>query len=339
MSRSKLNHTIIIAEAGVNHNGSISIAKQLIDVAAEAGADFVKFQTFKAKKLVTKSAEKANYQKTLTNKLESQFEMIKKLELNRSAHKELILYCNQKKIKFLSTPFDHESIDLLDEMNIPFFKIPSGEITNLPYLRHIGSKGKPIVISTGMATMSEIYEAVKVLLKVGIKKDDLTILHCNTDYPTKIEDVNLKAMLSIKKEMGVRIGYSDHTKGIEIAIAAVAMGAEIIEKHFTLNRTLPGPDHLTSLEPIELNRMIKSIRNIEIALGNGIKSPTKSEIKNIKSIRKSIIVKRKIQKGDKFSDKNLEVKRPATGLSPMKWDEVIGKHSKKNYKPDEPLII
>ena len=280
-----INKTIIIAEAGVNHNGSIIMAKQLVDIASKAGADYVKFQTFKAHSLVTSTAEKADYQKTLTDEGESQFEMIKKLELNRAAHEELIDYCKKKNIQFLSTPFDCDSIDLLEELEIPIFKIPSGEITNIPYLRYIGSKGKPIIMSTGMAALDEVREAMEILLTTGIDKKDLTILHCNTEYPTPFTDVNLLAMLTIKKELKVDVGYSDHTLGIEAPIAAVAIGAKIIEKHFTIDRNLPGPDHAASLEPNELIDMIKAIRNIDIALGDGIKMPSASEKKNIASFK------------------------------------------------------
>ncbi len=327
--------TIIIAEAGVNHNGSIELAKKLIDVAAKAGADFVKFQTFKAETLVAQTADKAEYQKELTGTDETQFEMIKKLELDKDAHEELMDYCEQKGIKFLSTAFDHGSIELLANLDIPLYKIPSGEITNLPYLRHIGGMDMPIIMSTGMSTLDEVRDALNILLEAGAKKEKITILHCNTEYPTPIEDVNLKAMHTMRDELGVAVGYSDHTLGIEIPIAAVAMGAMIIEKHFTLNRNLPGPDHRASLEPDDLVAMVKAIRNIEIAMGDGIKKPSPSEIKNIQSARKSIVAKISIQKGELFSDKNLTVKRPGTGISPMKWNEVIGKTADKEYQPDD----
>ncbi len=327
--------TIIIAEAGVNHNGSIELAKKLIDIAAEAGADFVKFQTFKAETLVTQTADKAEYQKGITNTGESQFEMIKKLELDRKTHEELIDYCKQIDIQFLSTAFDNDSIDLLDELNIPLFKIPSGEITNLPYLRHIGKMGKPIIMSTGMSTLDEVYNALNILIESGAEKEQITILHCNTEYPTPMEDVNLKAMLTIKDELGVKIGYSDHTLGIEVPIAAVAMGATVIEKHFTLGRNMPGPDHAASLEPNELREMVTIIRNIEKAMGDGIKKPSPSEIKNIPIARKSIVAKKPIKKDQLFSEENLTVKRPGTGISPMEWDAVIGKKSNKNYQFDD----
>ena len=327
--------TIIIAEAGVNHNGDVTMAKNLVDAAADAGADLVKFQTFKAETLVTKSAEKAGYQKNLTGEDESQFEMIKKLELDRAAHESLINYCNQKNIQFLSTAFDSDSIDLLAELGIPFYKMPSGEITNLPYLRHVGRMGKPVVMSTGMATLAEVRAAMEILLLAGLQKEDLTILHCNTDYPTQMQDVNLQAMLTIREELGVQVGYSDHTLGIEVPIAAVAMGAILIEKHFTLARTLPGPDHAASLEPNELKAMVAAIRNIEKAMGNGVKKPSPSEVKNIPIVRKSIVAKKPIRKGERFSEDNLAVKRPGTGISPMKWGDVIGKTADNEYQSDD----
>ena len=327
--------TIIIAEAGVNHNGSIELAKKLIDVAAEAGVDFVKFQTFKAGTLVTQAADKAEYQKEITNTNESQFEMINKLELDRNAHETLIDYCKIKNIQFLSTAFDHDSIDLLDELNIPLFKIPSGEITNLPYLRHIGKMGKPIIMSTGMSTLDEVHNALNILIESGVEKEQITILHCNTEYPTPMKDVNLKAMLTIKDELGVNIGYSDHTLGIEVAISAVAMGATVIEKHFTLDRNMSGPDHAASLEPEELKAMVTAIRNIEKAMGGGEKKPSSSEIKNIPIARKSIVAKKIIKKGEGFSEENLTVKRPGTGLSPMLWDKIIGTRATKNFDLDE----
>jgi N,N'-diacetyllegionaminate synthase len=326
---------MIIAEAGVNHNGSIELAKKLIDVAAEARADFVKFQTFKAETLVTKTADKAKYQKEITNTDESQFEMIKKLELDRKTHQELIDYCKIKNIQFLSTAFDHDSIELLAELNIPLFKIPSGEITNLPYLRHIGKMGKQIIMSTGMSTLDEVHNALNILIESGAEKEQITILHCNTEYPTPMKDVNLKAMLTIKDELGLNIGYSDHTLGVEVPIAAVAMGATVIEKHFTLDRTLPGPDHAASLEPDELNAMVSAIRNIEKAMGNGLKEPSTSEIKNMPTARKSIIAKKSIKKGELFTEENLIVKRPGTGISPMGWDTVIGKAASSDYEMDD----
>ena len=328
-------NTLIIAEASVNHNGSIEMAKKMIDVAAVAGADLVKFQTFKAEALVTQSADKAEYQKNVTDKSESQFEMIQKLELDQAVHEQLIEHCAQKGIRFLSTAFDHDSIDLLAELNIPFFKIPSGEITNLPYLRHIGRMGKSIVMSTGMATLKEVHAALNILLEAGAEKNKITILHCNTEYPTPMADVNLKAMLTMRDELGVAVGYSDHTLGIEVPVAAVALGATIIEKHFTLDRTLPGPDHAASLEPDELKTMVVAIRNIEKAMGDGVKKPSPSEAKNIPIARKSIVAAKKIKEGEIFSEKNLAVKRPGTGISPMRWGDVKGKTAEKEYQPDD----
>jgi len=332
-------HTTIIAEAGVNHNGSIDIAKKMIDAAAEARADLVKFQTFKAETLVIKSANKAVYQKESTGTAESQFEMIKKLELDQSAHMELIAYSEQKNIQFLSTAFDHDSIDMLAELDIPLYKIPSGEITNLPYMRHIGRKNKPVIMSTGMATLQEVQTALNVLLEAGVKKNDLTILHCNTEYPTPMEDVNLKAMLTMRDELGVAVGYSDHTLGIEVPVAAVALGASVIEKHFTLDRTLPGPDHAASLEPNELKAMVSAIRNIENAMGDGEKKSSPSEIKNISVVRKSIVAKKPINKGEPFSEDNLTVKRPGTGISPMEWDDMMNQKSNKNFNIDDLIEI
>ena len=327
----------IIAEAGVNHNGSILLAKKLIDVASEAGADAVKFQTFKAEKLVAKSAQKASYQKETTDARESQFEMIKKLELDLGTHEELIEYCKTKNIMFLSTAFDLDSVDMLNDLGLAIFKIPSGEITNLPYLRKIGSLNKKVVLSTGMATMDEVGEALEILINAGTLKENITVLHANTMYPTPMEDVNLNAMLSIKEKFDVSIGYSDHTLGIEVDIAAVAMGAECIEKHFTLDKTMEGPDHKASLEPSELIAMVKGIRNIELALGDGIKKPSKSETPNIEVARKSIVAATSIAKGEIFTEKNITVKRPGNGISPMKWDKVLGTTASKNYLEDEQI--
>ena len=327
--------TLIIAEAGVNHNGSLDMAKELIDVADEAGADFVKFQTFKAETLVTRTSEKAEYQKIMTDVGESQFDMIKKLELGRAAHDELIRYCGQKDIRFLSTAFDHDSVDLLAELNVPFYKIPSGEITNLPYMRHIGRMGKPIIMSTGMATLEEVRAAMDILIEAGVEKYKITVLHCNTEYPTPMEDVNLNAMLTIGEELGVAVGYSDHTLGIEIPIAAVALGATVIEKHYTLNRTLTGPDHAASLEPHELKAMVAVIRNIEKAMGDGVKKPSPSEVKNVSIARKSIVARIPIAKGERFTENNLTVKRPGTGISPMEWDAYIDKSADREYQMDD----
>lgn len=330
-----MKKVIIIAEAGVNHNGNVSVAKKLIDVASEAGVDYVKFQTFKTENLVTKNAKKAKYQIENTNEAGSQFDMLKKLELNVEAHHLLIDYCAQKNIKFLSTGFDMESLDLLNNLNIDIFKVPSGEITNLPYLEKVASFGKPVILSTGMCAMQEVKDAFEVILAGGIKKENVMILHCNTEYPTPMEDVNLTAMLSIKKELGVKIGYSDHTLGIEIPIAAVAIGASVIEKHFTLDRNMDGPDHKASLKPDELKSMVTAIRNTELALGDGIKKPTKSEQKNILIARKSIVAIDDINKGDIFTEQNISVKRPGNGISAMKWHDVLGTKADKNYKEDE----
>ncbi|GAB2770410.1 N-acetylneuraminate synthase [Salinimicrobium soli] len=330
------NKVIIIAEAGVNHNGSVELAKQLIDVAADAGVDYVKFQTFNADKIVTKKAIRANYQDINTQNKDSQYDMLKKLELSEEAHRELIVYCESKGIKFLSTGFDLESLQFLNELGITLFKIPSGEITNLPYLRKIAEFKKPVVMSTGMADMIEVKDAFEVLISGGLKKEDITIVHCNTEYPTPMEDVNLRAMNFIAEELGVNIGYSDHTLGIEVPIAAVSLGAKVIEKHFTLDRNLPGPDHRASLEPKELRNMVFAIRNIEKAIsGSGIKEPSFSEKKNKPIVRKSIVAGKAIQKGEVLSEENLAVKRPGTGLSPMMWDRIIGTEAKKDYVIDD----
>jgi N,N'-diacetyllegionaminate synthase len=333
MSDSK---TFIIAEAGVNHNGSLELAKKMIDVAVDAGADAIKFQTFKAEKVVSRYAPKAEYQKQTTTADESQLEMVKKLELDAAAHQILINYCESKAIRFLSTPFDLESIDLLSKLGLEIFKIPSGEITNLPYLRKIGALKKEIILSTGMSDLGEIENALDVLTGAGTKLKNIIVLHCNTEYPTPMQDVNLKAMLTIKAAFpGIHVGYSDHTEGIEVPIAAVAMGATIIEKHFTLDKNLPGPDHKASLESDELTAMIKAIRNIETALGTGIKKSSDSELKNKPIARKSIVAAKNIQKGESFTEENLTVKRPGTGTSPMRWDETIGQRANKDYQLDE----
>ena len=329
----KNEKTLIIAEAGVNHNGSIDIAKKLIDVAADAGVDYVKFQTFKADKLVSKSAKKAAYQIENTGSEEdSQYAMIKKLELDREKHEILIKHCKKKEIKFLSTAFDLDSVDLLLELGIDLFKIPSGEITNLPYLKKIALTKKPIVLSTGMSTLGEIENALDVLLENGIERSDITILHCNTEYPTPMSDVNLKAMNTIGEAFKVKIGYSDHTLGIEIPIAAVARGAICIEKHFTLDRNMEGPDHRASLEPWELKSMVKSIRNIEIALGNGIKQPSKSERKNVLVARKSIHLAKALSANHVITLTDLQMMRPGNGISPMNIDLVIGSTLKRDLE-------
>jgi N,N'-diacetyllegionaminate synthase len=321
----------IIAEAGVNHNGSAQLAKQLIDIAVDSGADAVKFQTFKTENLVSKNAQKADYQKETTDESESQFDMIKKLELDVGVHRELIAYCQEKNIMFLSTPFDHDSIDMLSNLLLQIFKIPSGEITNLPYLRHVGSLEKQVILSTGMSNLQEVGDALNILIDAGTPKENVTVLHANTMYPTPMEDVNLEAMLTIQKEFGVAIGYSDHTLGIEVDIAAVAMGASVIEKHFTLDKTMDGPDHKASLEPKELKAMVSSIRNIEKALGSSEKKPSASESVNIEIVRKSIVASQDIEKGEVLTEENITVKRPGNGINPMKWDDIIGSIAAKSY--------
>jgi len=326
---------IVIAEAGINHNGNLKTAKKLIKVAAEAGVDIVKFQTFIADKLATKFAKKALYQKNLSNSQQSQYQMLKSLELSKKNHYELIDYCKKMKVEFLSTAFDIESIAFLNKLKLKRFKIPSGEITNFPYLKYIGQFNKPIIMSTGMSTLKEIRKALSILTNSGTERKKITLLHCNTEYPTPKKDVNLKAMLTLKKIFKVNVGYSDHTLGIEVPIAATALGATIIEKHFTLSRDQIGCDHFMSLEPRELNDMVKSVRNIEIAMGNGVKKVSLSEKKNIKIVRKSIVAKNKIKKGDIFSNKNITTKRPGSGLSPMSWNKILGRRSKRNYKVDE----
>jgi len=330
-----MSKVFIIAEAGVNHNGSPELAKKLIDAAVEAGADAVKFQTFKADKLVSKCAQKADYQKQATSVDETQHDMIKKLELDGNAHQVLINYCEDKGIMFLSTPFDHDSVDLLNSFEIPIFKIPSGEITNLPYLRHIGRLDKEVILSTGMANLDEVQDALEVLIKAGTSKEKISVLHATTEYPCPIDEVNLHAMHTISNAFGVKVGYSDHTQGIEVSIAAVAMGACVIEKHFTLDRTMEGPDHKASLEPEELKAMVRAIRHIEQALGDGVKRPSKSEQKNISIARKSILASRSIKMGETFSDNNLIVKRPGNGISPMRWDEIVGQKATRNFSVDE----
>ena len=329
------NRTLIIAEAGVNHNGDIKIAKQLIDVAADCGADYVKFQTFSADRIVTKSADKAEYQKQSSDSSESQFEMLKRLELSVEMHLELIEHCKHKSIKFLSTGFDIQSVDLLVGLGLNLVKIPSGEITNLPLLRHIGSLDLPVILSSGMSTMKEIGDALLILEQTGLPRAQITVLHCTTEYPTPMDEVNLRAMNSIRNTLGVAVGYSDHTLGIEVSVAAVALGASVIEKHFTIDRSLPGPDHKASSEPVELVAMVKAIRNIEVALGSDVKEPTMSEIKNAHIARKSILASQKIEKGEILSTVNLVAKRPGNGMSPMLWDRLIGQVATRTYLPDE----
>ena len=323
----------IIAEAGDNHNGDYDTALKLVDKAVEAGADCVKFQTFVTERVISKLAEKADYQKESTGTGESQYEMVKKLELSFEQFRQIKKYCEQKKIIFLSTPFDLESIDFLQEIDIPFWKIPSGEITNLPYLEKIAHTGKDIIMSTGMCTMEEIQKAIDILKKNGAGK--ITLLHCNTEYPTPYEDVNLRAMKTMAETYEVKVSYSDHTKGIEVPIAAVAMGAVVIEKHFTLDKNMPGPDHKASLEPDELKQMIQSVRNIEKALGSSEKKPSTSEIKNIDIARKSIVAKKAIKKGEELTEDNLDIKRPGNGISPMYWYDLLGMKAVKDFSEDE----
>ncbi len=324
----------IIAEAGVNHNGDINLAKKLIDVAVDAGVDAVKFQTWKTELLVTKDAKQASYQIENTQIEESQFDMLKKLELSYDDFIELKEYCDKSKIMFLSTPDEITSANFLLNLQ-DIFKIGSGELTNLPYLRHIGSLKKEIILSTGMCTLQEVEDALNVLIKAGTPKEKITILHANTQYPTPMEDVNLNAMLTIKNQLNVKVGYSDHTLGIEVDIAAVAMGASVIEKYFTLDNNMPGPDHIASLNPKELKDMVKAIRNIELALGSSIKEPSNSEKPNIEIVRKSIVAKTCIKKGEILSEDNLTIKRPSSGINPMKWDDVIGNIALKDYEVDE----
>ena len=327
----------IIAEAGDNHNGDFNTALKLVDVAKRAGADCVKFQTFVTEEIISKYAEMAEYQKKNTGKEESQFEMVKRLELSFDEFRKIKEYCDRVGIQFLSTPFDLKSVDFLNELGVLFFKIPSGEITNYPYLIKIAHTGKPVVMSTGMCEPDEILAAINVLEKNG--SGEITLLHCNTEYPTPLKDVNLYAMRTMKKMFGKKVGYSDHTKGIEVPVAAVALGACVIEKHFTLDKNMPGPDHKASLEPDELGRMVKNIRNIEIALGDGVKRVSESERKNIAIARKSIVARRNIQEGEILTEENLAVKRPGTGINPMQWMEVLGTRAVRDFKEDELIEI
>ena len=334
-----MKKTLIIAEVGVNHNGDILLAKQLINIAAEKGADLVKFQTFNADRQVAKTARKAHYQTLTTDGGESQHAMISRLELSVEAHCELIAHCAECKIGFFSTGFDSDSVDLLVRLGQDHFKIPSGEITNLPYLRHIGKLGKKVIISTGMASLGEIETVIDVLEKSGTLRDNITVLHCTTEYPTPMSEVNLRAMQTIQSAFGVRVGYSDHTLGIEVAIAAVAMGASVIEKHLSLDRNLPGPDHKASLEPDEFKCMVTAIRNVEQALGNGLKQTGPSESRNIPVVRKSIVARRDIKAGERFSEDNITAKRPGTGISPMRWDEVVGRRAGRDFASDELISL
>lgn len=328
-----MNGVFVIAEAGVNHNGDMGIARQLIDAASQAGADAVKFQTFQAEKIVCKTAAKAGYQAEVTGQAETQLEMLRKLELTPKMHRDLMEYCNQKKIMFLSTPFDLESVRLLARMDMPVFKAPSGEITNLPYLREVAKQKKQVMLSTGMSSMEEVKAAVKILRDNGT--ENIILLHCNSQYPTPMKDVNLLAMVEMGKETGLPVGYSDHTRGLEAPLAAVALGACVIEKHFTLSRHMEGPDHKASLEPNELKQMVEGIRKVGIALGDGVKRVSDSERENVSAARKSIVAACKIQAGDIFTDKNIIAKRPGNGISPMLWDDLIGRMAKHVYFPDD----
>lgn len=330
-----VNETLIIAEAGVNHNGNIDMALKLIDAAADAGADLVKFQTFCADRLAVEGAKKADYQALQTGSSETQYEMLKRLQLSGADHEVLIRHCERSGIGFFSTGFDIESLDLLAGLGQRIFKIPSGEITNLPYLRHVAALKGDVILSTGMATLGDIEAALVALEQAGCSRKKITVLHCTTEYPAPFSEVNLRAMNAIGTAFGVRVGYSDHTVGIEVAIASVALGATIVEKHFTLDRSLPGPDHAASLEPIELKSMICSIRNIEAAMGSCIKQRTKSEDRNVLVARKSIVAARDIAEGEVFSEENLTTKRPGLGMSPMLWDTVVGSVSRRDYHKDE----
>lgn len=334
-----MKKVFIIAEAGVNHNGSLKMAKAMVDEAQRAGADAIKFQTFKADELVVADAPKAAYQIKTTGKNESQKAMLKRLELSYDDFATLAAYCHQKKVMFLSTAFDLESLAFLNRLKMRVFKVPSGEVTNLPMLRAVARLKKKVILSTGMATLREVKEAVEVLCAAGLPKSALTVLHCHTDYPTKFSDVNLSAMRTLKDHLGVQVGYSDHTMGIEAAVAAAALGASVIEKHFTLDRSLPGPDQKTSLDPQELKRMVESIRHVEMAIGNGRKVPTPSEMANRGIVRRSIVASRMIKKGEKFTSENMTVKRPSGGISPMHWDSVIGRSARRNFRPDERIVL
>ncbi len=332
------HHTLIIAEAGVNHNGSLHLAKQLVDMAADAGADIIKFQTFRSEKLVSRNARQADYQKRnigAAQQDDSQLSMLRKLELSPSDHLEIIQHCRQRNIRFFSTAFDLESIEFLHDLHLGLWKVPSGEVTNYPYLRKVASFGEEVILSTGMCEMNDIEAALEVLLGNGLHKEQITLLHCNTDYPTPYEDVNLRAMIEIRNRFDVSVGYSDHTRGIEVPIAAVAMGASVIEKHFTLDRNMEGPDHKASLEPDELKAMVNAIRNVESALGDGHKTISPSERKNMAVARKSIVAATRIKAGELLSEQNLTVKRPGSGISPMRWNEVIGQKAKHDFNEDD----
>lgn len=332
-------HTLIIAEAGVNHNGDLALAKRLIEVAAEAGADMVKFQSFRAENLVTRGARKADYQERQTGAGESQFDMLRRLELDEPAHRRLLAHCQASGIGFLSTGFDSQSVDLLLDLGVDWLKIPSGELTNLPYLRYIGGAGKQVILSTGMADLDETGQALAALEAAGTPRSAITVLHCTTEYPAPMASVNLRAMQTLRETFGVRVGYSDHTRGIEVAVAAVALGACVIEKHFTLDRGLPGPDHQASLEPDEMAAMVSSIRNVEVALGDGVKRTSEVETGNRAVARKSLVALRPIRRGECFSADNVTAKRPGTGLSPMRWDEVMGRTARRDFEVDEMIEL
>lgn len=334
-----MTRTFIIAEAGVNHNGDLDMARRLVDAGAEAGADAVKFQAFHPELVVAHSAAKADYQKAATGTGQSQLEMLRGLALDGAMHRELAAHCRARGITFLSSPFDIPSVDMLTELGLPLMKVPSGEITNMPLLRRIGRSGLPIVLSTGMSDMDEIAAALGALEQAGAARGRITLLHCNTEYPTPFEDVNLRAMVTLRDAFHVPVGYSDHTAGIEVAIAAVALGAVVIEKHFTLDRELPGPDHRASLEPLELNALVSSIRHIEVALGDYEKRPSPSELRNIISARRSLVALTAIRAGDRFTPENVTAKRPAGGISPMRWDEAMGRTARRDFDPDEPIEL
>lgn len=330
-----MNHTLVIAEAGVNHNGDLNLAFQLVDAAAQVGADVVKFQTFQAKQLATGQADKAAYQKETTGQSDNQLSMLQRLELKREHHDQLVHHCNTRGIEFLSTAFDLASIELLAAFELQRWKVPSGEITNRPYLEQIGSQGKPVILSTGMANLGEIEAAIDVLEQAGTPRNQITVLHCTTEYPAPLDEVNLRAMPTIAQAFGVAVGYSDHTDGIAVPMAAVAMGATVIEKHLTLDRSMEGPDHRASLEPDQFAAMVQGIRAIELALGDGIKRPTASERVNLPIVRKSLVAARAIQIGEPFTAENITAKRPGTGISPMHWAVLIGRNASRAYAPDE----
>lgn len=329
---------IIIAEAGVNHNGSLERARRMVEIAAEAGVDYVKFQTFKAEKLVTRSGRTAAYQEQACH-AESQLEMLKELELSYGSFSIISEYCREYGVGFLSTPFDMESISFLSGLGMDFMKVPSGEVTNLPYLRGVAATRIPVIMSTGMCTLGEVEEALQVFLDNGYSREEVVLLHCTTEYPAPYSDVNLRAMLTLGEAFGTPFGYSDHTQGTEVTVASVALGASVVEKHFTLSRSLPGPDHAASLEPEELKRLVREVRNVSLALGDGIKTVSQSEKKNKEVARKSIVAAREIRRGEVFSPDNIGVKRPGGGLSPMLWDEIIGKVASRDFQTDEYIEI